>query len=467
MLYQFFAALFYAASFKPIGLWIAAPIALAIQIYALRKSAKPELQSFIFAFLSSLIILSWSRVFVGVLPWILLALLQGLLAIPLGIAARFTKNIPILIFVMLALEELRARFPFGGFSWTKIAFSQVDSPFAPIVSISGMAGLSLITLLVSYLFLTKSLRALTVLIALFTSTFFIELPQSALPPVQVLAVQGGVPQRGLEFNARAEAVLDNHITETRNSFSQKDQIIIWPENAIDIDPIANRKVAEKITSLTKDLNRPLIAGAIIDNPTLVNATVLFNEQGNPESVYVKRYLTPFGEYIPLRSIAKIVSPHVSRVRDFSPGAQLIQHQLATATVGSIICYELLNDGLVREAARGASFISVHTNSATFSGSNEGEQQLAITRLRAIETGRSIVSISTTGPSAIIDHRGEVLHKLNDGEVGSLSAAIVIQKSTTLANQIGGYSTLAVLLFSLSWAMLSTKTIAFGRRRELR
>lgn len=467
MFYQLLAALLYAASFKPIGLWFAAPIAIAIQIYALRRFPKPELQSFIFAFISSLIILSWSRVFVGVLPWILLALLQGLLAIPLGITARFTKNIPALIFIILALEELRSRFPFGGFSWTRIAFSQVDSPFAPLVSIIGIAGLSLITLIVSSFLLTRNLKTLSILLALFASTFIVGLPQSTLPPVQVLAVQGGVPERGLAFNARAEAVLDNHIKETRKSFSQRDEIIIWPENAIDIDPIANRKVAEKISSLTKDLNRPLIAGAIIDNPTLVNATVLFNELGDPQSVYIKRYLTPFGEYIPLRSIAKIVSPHVSRVNDFSPGTVSVQHQISGVTVGPIICYELLNDGLVREAARGASFISVHTNSATFSGSNEGEQQLAITRLRAIETGRSIVSISTTGPSAIIDHRGEVLQKLNDGEVGSLSAAIEVQKSTTLVNQMGGYSTLAVLLFSLGWAIVSTKSRAFRRRRDLR
>ena len=149
MLFQLFAALIYAASFQPIGLWIAAPIALALQIYTIRRTKHPELQAFFFAFLSSLIILSWSRVFVGVAPWFLLALLQGLLAIPLGLTARFTKNLPSLIFVLLFLEEMRARFPFGGFSWTKIAFSQVESPYAPLVSFVGMAGLSMIPLLIA------------------------------------------------------------------------------------------------------------------------------------------------------------------------------------------------------------------------------------------------------------------------------------------------------------------------------
>ena len=456
MLFQLFAALLYSASFKPVGLWIAAPVALAIQIYAIRRAKHPELQAFFFAFLSSLIILSWSRVFVGVAPWFLLALLQGLLAIPLGLTTRFTKNLPSLIFVLLLLEEMRARFPFGGFSWTKIAFSQVESPYAPLVSLVGMAGLSMITLLIASLILTRSLKVLSLLLFLLVPTVFIGKSAADLPTMQILAIQGGVQERGLNFNARAQAVLDNHIKETRKSFSAEDELIIWPENSIDIDPFTNRVAAEKIVNLANETNRPLLAGAIIDSPTLVNATVLFSAVGSPESTYVKRYLTPFGEYIPLRALAGKVSAHVKRVQDFSPGIESVQHKISETVVGSIICYELLNDGLVREAAKGAGFISVHTNSATFSGSNEGEQQLAITRLRAIESGRSLVSISTTGPSAIIDHRGEVLQKLADGEVGSLSAPIELRDSRTFVNQMGGFSTLAVLLLAFSWALITRR-----------
>lgn len=458
MLYQLIAALLYAASFKPLGIWIAAPIAVAIQIYSLRKNKHPELQSFLFAFLSSLAILSWSRVFVGVTPWLLLAVLQGLLAIPLGVAARFTKNIPALIFLILLLEEMRGRFPFGGFSWTRIAFSQVDSPLSPLVSIVGMTGLSALTLWISVSFLSKSYKILALIILLSLVAPLTVRDQSGDQSIQVRAVQGGVPERGLEFNARAQAVLDNHISETIKSFSQKDDLIIWPENSIDIDPIENNEVAKKIEQLSREINRPLLAGAIIDNPKLVNATILFNKQGSPTSIYLKRYLTPFGEYIPLRGIAAKVSSHVDRVEDFSPGNELVLHRVSGAVIGSIICYELLNDGLIREAADGSNFLSVHTNSATFSGSNEGEQQLAITRLRAIESGRSVVSISTTGPSAVIDRRGEVLSKLADGEVGSLTAAIELQDNRTIAHRLGGYSTLAVLLFALGWALVS-------RRRE--
>lgn len=456
MLYQLIAALLYAASFKPLGIWLAAPVAVAFQLYALRKAKHPEVQAFFFAFLSSLVILSWSRVFVGVTPWLFLALLQGLLAVPLGITARFTKNLPTLIFVILLLEEIRARFPFGGFSWTRIAFSQIESPFSPLVAIFGMTGLSALTLLISFAFLKQSYRIFALLVLFALVAPFTLNDEKGGQSIQVMAVQGGVPERGLEFNARAQAVLDNHIAQTRKSFSSNDEVIIWPENSIDIDPIANDDVAEKIMRLTTELDRPLLAGAILDSPQLVNATILFNKKGSPTSIYLKRYLTPFGEYIPLRRIAAKVSSHVNRVEDFSPGNDLILHRVSGAVIGSIICYELLNDGLIREAASDSNFLSVHTNSATFSGSNEGEQQLAITRLRAIESGRSVVSISTTGPSAIIDRRGEVLSKLADGEVGSLSTAIELHDGRTIAHRLGGFSTLCVLLFLLGWALISRR-----------
>ncbi len=456
MLYQVIAALLYAASFKPVGIWIFAPIAIAIQIYSLRRNSRPEFQAFLFAFLSSLIILSWSRVFVGVVPWLLLALLQGLLAIPLGFTARYSKNIPVLIFLILLLEEFRARFPFGGFSWTRIAFSQVDSTLSPLVSIIGMTGLSALTLLITVALLTKSYKIFAIVILLSLVAPLTLRDQHSQQSIQVRAVQGGVPERGLEFNARAQAVLDNHISETIKSFRKQDDLIIWPENSIDIDPIANDQVAMKIQKLAKDIERPLLAGAIIDRPKLFNSTILFNEQGSPTSIYLKRYLTPFGEYIPLRAIATKVSPHVNRVEDFAPGKDLVLHKVSGAVIGSIICYELLNDGLIREASARSNMLSVHTNSATFSGSNEGEQQLAITRLRAIESGRNLVTISTTGPSAIIDHRGEVLDKLADGEVGSLSATIELREGRTLSHQLGGYSTLVVLLSALGCALFSRR-----------
>jgi apolipoprotein N-acyltransferase len=456
MFLQIFPGALYALSFKPIGLWFLAPIAIALQIYLLRRYRSPEIQSFIFAFVSSLIILNWSKTFVGALPWIALAVLQGCLAIPIGVIARFTKSFAPIAFGILLMEEIRARFPFGGFSWTRIAFSQIDSPFAKIVAITGVIGLSLITLLLAQLILDRRIRLLILPLGLLVATFFVPASTSDDTSIRIRAIQGGVPERGLEFNQRAQAVLDNHIKVTLRDFQSSDELIIWPENAIDIDPLRNAVVERKIVDLAGKTKRPLVAGAILDRDKIYNSTIYFDVDGSINSTYIKRYLTPFGEYIPLRSIAALFSPHVKRVNDFSPGEDLIVHQLPQGKVGSIICYEILNDGLVREMALNSDFLVVHTNSATFSGSSEGEQQLAITRLRALESGKSIVSVSTTGPSAIIDARGVVLSKLSDGEVGSLSADIPLVNETSFAHKLGGYGTLIALLLTFIWALSSLR-----------
>jgi apolipoprotein N-acyltransferase len=459
MFLQVVAGALYSLSFKPVGLWFFAPIALALQIYLLRRYRKPEIQSFLFAFTSGLLILSWSRTFVGVLPWIALAVLQGILAIPIGVIARYTKSFAAITFAILAMEEVRARFPFGGFSWTKIAFSQVDSPLAPLVSVSGMIGLSLATLVLAQALLHPRLKNFAVVLFLFLCAIALPEPGEGRPQLQVRAIQGGVPERGLEFNKRAEAVLDNHIDVTKRNFAASDEVILWPENAIDIDP-TRESVELKLRNLALETGKPLIAGAILNREKLYNATILFNSSGEVESTYIKRYLTPFGEYIPLRRFVSLFSPHTDRVTDFSSGDSLVVHRLPQAEISSVICYELLNDGLLRQAATNSALLVVHTNSATFSGSSEGEQQLSITRLRAMEAGTSIASISTTGPSAIIDARGEVMSKLADGEIGSLSAGVSLHQNVSLSHRLGGYLPISVLLLTLIWAL-------FDQRRELK
>lgn len=466
MFFQALAGLIYSLSFKPVGIWFLAPFAIALQVFLLRKLRFPEIQSFIFAFSSSLIILSWSKTFVGVLPWVALSILQGILAIPVGIVARITSRFSPIAFVILLMEEARARFPFGGFSWTRIAYSQVDSPFAQIVSFTSLIGLSIIVLLLAQLILHPTITLFALLSAILTVSLLVLPSNSDGTTLHVRAIQGGVPERGFEFNKRAQEVLDNHIKTTLREINVKDELIVWPENSIDIDPIKNSSVAKKMTDLIHSINKPLIAGAILDDEKLYNSTILFGKNGSIQSIYLKRYLTPFGEYIPFRKIVSFASPHADRVTDFSPGTELIVHRLPQANIGSIICYEILNDGLVREMAAHSDLLIVHTNSATFSGSSEGEQQLSITRLRAIEAGRSIVSISTTGPSAVINARGEVESKLEDGEIGSLSSSVLLRNNVTFAQKLGGFGPLLALLFSFIWALASWKYPRIGKRKGL-
>ena len=139
-----------SGAFAPMSLWWLAPLGIAIHMYTLKGCARPFLNSFIFAFTFNAIALNWTSIFVGSTPWLILALGQALFFIPLGLCRRFSISFYPLIF--LVLEQIRSIFPFGGFGWLRIAYSQSDAPYRQIAAIGGAVALSAIVLCVALVF---------------------------------------------------------------------------------------------------------------------------------------------------------------------------------------------------------------------------------------------------------------------------------------------------------------------------
>jgi apolipoprotein N-acyltransferase len=436
MVRSLIAGLLVSAAFEPIGIWYLAVFGFILFLHTLTSSSRPILSSFIFGFFLNAVVLVWTGKYVGVLPWLLLALLQALFYLPVGFIYRKTQNLLSTCLAILVLEEVRARFPFGGFGWTRIAFSQVQSPALPIVAIGGVLALSAFTLFVAALLSRFSRKS-------FVATFFLFLIALLLPSnpqgsgsLNLLAIQGNTPEVGLGFNSRAKAVFNLHRDATRGVTADRYDAIIWPENAIDIDPRLYPEVKADIATLTRDLKTPIIAGVVEQEATgPQNASIMYSVQGSRESVYLKRGLTPFGEYIPLRKLAQLVSPLAKNVNDFNPGTKRVTHTVKGISLGPIICYEIILDDLVRDMANNSQVLIVQTNSATFAGTAESAQQLAITRIRAVEHSREILSVSTVGISAFIDNNGRVLSQTTENTQDSLAGKLAPNSYRTFINRI--------------------------------
>jgi len=430
------AAFLASAAFEPIGLWFLAIFGFALFFRKLVNSDKPVIHSLFFGFALNAVVLHWSGKYVGALPWLLLALLQALFYLPIGLFYKHTKSLWLSVLVLLLMEELRSRFPFGGFGWTRIAFSQVESPALPIVSIGGVLALSAFTVLVA-IFLTRfSAKSFLMIVILFVAAVLLPQNPQGSGSVRLLAVQGNTPEVGLDFNSRAKAVFNLHRDATREFAQGSYDAIIWPENAIDIDPRRNPEVASDIAALTKELQIPLIAGVVRqENGSPENASVMYSKDGLQESVYVKRGLTPFGEFMPLRRIAEFVNPLAKSVIDFVPGEKLVTHQVSGFKLGPIICYEIIIDSLVREMANNSSALIVQTNSATFANTAESAQQLAITRIRAVEHSRAIMSVSTVGISAFIDNNGRVLSQTPENKKAFLVDQLQLNTNKTFIDRL--------------------------------
>jgi apolipoprotein N-acyltransferase len=462
------AALCVAGSFEPLGFWFLAPIGYALWIHSLVRDHHHVRNTLIFGFISNALILQWSGVYVGALPWLALSLLQSIYLIPVAmisrrISGKHSSRVGFIIFLVLLSEEVRARFPFGGFGWTRIAFSQINSPFASLASLGGVALVSFASLLLSWLLISRNriqafaALALLVISVLTPHISFAKIDNSTNQTIRIRAVQGGTPSVGFDFNSRALGVLKMHIEQSLKDFKTTDELIVWPENAIDIDPTKNAEVAALITSFTTKIDRPLLAGAIISTSSgPKNAVIYFDEKGKIQAIYEKRYLTPFGEYIPLRNLAEFLSPYADQVNDFIPGKKQTIFEINGFTASSVICYEIINDGLVRDSSNSSNLLFVHTNSATFANTSEGDQQLAITRFRAVEHQRSILSVSTTGPSGFIDDGGEVQAYLADGERGSIEVEFRGEDRRSLSSMLGGVTNIATLSAALLLALVGTR-----------
>lgn len=445
------AALLFAASFEPLGLWFAAPIAYALLLRILVKqehTARLYLKLFLFAFISGAVTLMWAGKYVGFLPLAFLALLHGLYYLPLAFLRKFTSNILAFIPTILFIEEIRARFPFAGFSWMRIAFSQADAPYLSVVSIGGTTFLSAWVLFIALLLTHLNFRRATFALVLIISPLLISHNALVTGKISYAAVQGNTPSVGLGFNDRAKAVFNLHVESTKDLVKTSPDVIIWPENAIDVDPFQDEEVSEAIRSLTAEIDAPLIAGAVSRvSGDLENISVMYGESGEVVSLYSKQYLTPFGEYIPLRSIARIVSRFVDDVSDFSAGERIDNHVIRGVTLAPVICFELLSDSLVRRSAQNSDALVVQTNSATFAGTAESAQQLNITRIRAMENAREIVSVSTIGISAHIDINGQVTQQTDEDMRAVLQGEILGVANQSVASRLGAMATPLALLVS--------------------
>ena len=454
LLLSAFSGLLLSAAFEPISLWWIAPIALALEMFALSQSERKYLSVLAFALTFNLVLLHWTSTYVGSVPWVILAVGLTLFYLPLVAVKRLGIAFFPLIFIVM--EEVRNRFPFQGFGWARIAYSQADAPYAKIAAHGGAVALSAITVLAGLVIFYLSQKQLRILVLFPIVIVAIPINVQMNQTTQAFLIQGNVPKLGLDFNSRAKEVFFNHVKETDIALKENKKVdfILWPENSVDVDPFRNPEVFEA-------LNRyrvPLIVGAIVGRADdILNTSILWTKE--VQNVYIKQHLTPFGEYIPLRSLASKISPFVDDVRDFSPGSESTVFTVAKAKITPVICYELLDDDILEKAAKSSNLLVVQTNNATFGDSAQSAQQLQITRIRAIEHSRNILSVSTTGYSAVIDYQGKVLQKSDMASAQHLYAEVGVISSVSPRDRYGDWA----LVVTLIWLLMVTRGAYIYRR----
>ncbi|MGO9193179.1 MAG: apolipoprotein N-acyltransferase, partial [Streptosporangiaceae bacterium] len=233
-------------------------------------------------------------------------------------------------------------------------------------------------------------------------------PTGGAPTAQVAAIQGDVPRaRNLPQQLNDTEVTQNHAAATLKLAAQvkagqlpAPALVVWPENSTDLDPFQNPFIYSQLAGAVAAVGRPVLVGEVLQNPQR-NVGQLWVPGQGPTTMYVKRQLVPFGEYIPFRGLISSFSSLPSlQPLNFTPGHTAVVFAVGKIRLGDVICYEVGFDNLVRsEVTAGANLLAVQSNDTDFEIDGqlgETEQQTAMARIRAIESDRAVVYASTTG-----------------------------------------------------------------------
>jgi apolipoprotein N-acyltransferase len=491
-----------AVSFPPVGIWPLAPLGVALLTVALagRNLRASFACGLVFGVAFFFPLLSWV-INVWWFAWTALALGSAVILAVLAIAQRLLLRLPgwpvAVAGWWVSLEALRDRFPFGGFPWGRLAMSQASAPTAGWAAVGGAPVLSFVVALVGaslgWLILSALgrrpvrhpedspasgpetgpgspppgpplLRALALPALAVVVTAGLAAAGGLLPvdptagakTAEVAAVQGNVPRaRNLPEELNDTEVTGNHTRATEQLAAQvkagrkpAPDLVIWPENSTDLDPFVYPVIHQQITSALGAIGRPILVGEVLNNPQL-NVGQLWQPGTGAGAIYAKRQLVPFGEYIPWRGFVSQLTSLTGLVpTDFVPGHSAVVFRTGPIRLGDVICYEVGFDRLVRsEVTAGANLLTVQTNDADFEidgQTGESEQQLAMARIRAVESDRAVVVASTTGVSAIIAPDGHLITHSGTWQQAVLEAKVPLITHRTWADDAGAWPEWAIV-----------------------
>lgn len=448
-----FAGLLVAASMPPWGWWPLGLLGLALYARSARRNraARSFRHGFWFAvgwFLPALAWM-WFLTAPGYLVAVaLFATLHGtaaLLAHRLG-GESDARHATMLVVCHSLAEVLRLSWPFGGVPLATLAIAQVASPLKWLAPLGGTILVSTATMWVTMG--SRRARAVVVVavLALIGHSWNVTSPTG--DTFRVAAVQGGGEQGTHAIDTNPRDVFDAHLAATRTI--SPDEIldaVVWPENVINISGtglFADSPERDEIAAEARRLGVPFVVGITEDaGPgAFTNAQVVVSPTGNVTGRYDKVRRVPFGEYMPFRrQLSALGAPTNLVPRDARPGDARAFLDIATRRTdlraAVAISWEVFFGGRVNEGVvDGAEIIINPTNGSSYTWTILQTQQVASSRMRALEQGRWLVQVAPTGFSAFVSPRGEVHQRTDVGEKAVLVRTLELRDGRTPYSRMG-------------------------------
>ncbi len=498
-------------AFPSVGIWPLAFVGIAMALISLigRSIGGGLLVGLLFGFSFYLIHVLWATRYLGVIPWLALGGLQGIFwgvgSILIVLVYRWVPRLsarPVVAHVVTAAlvggvwtarELFMGSWPYSGFPWGRMGISQSESPLAHLTSWVGVTGLSFLmvtftALAIEWFRFARQRRSASGTTQLATKrpdlrggwgvfgapiaamlALFLVLPAFPTTPngtMTVGSVQGNGPAG--YFDDRSESsVMQAQLDASEPLRGEDLDVLLWPEGGVDWDPQVEPMVARLLDRLSIDVDAPVLMNAVTERGELIyNTSMLWEAGEGAVAFYDKRNPVPFGEYVPDRWFYEMIVPDLVGLiqREYTAGTNSPVFDIDGIKAGLAICFDVIYDAVVWEgAADGAEVYMFQTNNADFRGTDENLQQLAFARMRAIETGRSVVNISTVGTSQVIAPDGSTIDEIAEAEAGLMLTEVELRTGLTPAVVIGGWVQFVLLWGSLAGLVLVGVAVRVKRR----
>lgn len=452
-------------AFEPVALPIVIPFCIAAFVLCCRglRARTGWIPALVFGVAFQWVHLFWMRA-VGPDAWLALATVEavfiGLLGSMVAVLARHRWWPLWTAAAWTTVEVWRSGWPFSGMPWGRLAFATADTFVADALPWIGSVGVSFVLALSGTLLawlLVADGRDRRVAGAALAGLVAAALLPVAMPwlgevsgTAVVAAIQGDVPGPGNDILYDYRQVTQNQVDVTTRLAGEvaagrvpRPDFVVWPENSTAIDPFRDQQTNAGIRAASEAIGVPILVGAIVDaGPEhVLNQGIVWDPVTGAGDRYTKRHPVPFGEYIPARELFTRQFGRLAEIpRDMLSGTREQPLRIAGVEVADSICFDVAyDDGIYAQVARGAQLLAVQTSNATFIHTDQIDQQFAITRLRAIETGRWLVVSSTNGVSGVIAPDGTVVASAEPRTQDALVEQVDLVTQVTPAVRIGPWS----------------------------
>ena len=482
----------------PVGWWPLTFVSVTVALVALigRSIGGALLVGTVFGAVFYTTHLVWVGEFLGPVPWLALAGLEAVLfgagAVPIALAYRWTARYPARGLVQLlvvppligvlwtAREVVMGAWPYSGFPWARLGMTQVGGPLAEAVSWTSVTGLSLLIVILCAS-VVQWIRAggirfmLGLHPAVSVAALLVIAPQFPTAPAgefRVGWVQGNGPTGYFDDKVPGD-VLAAQTAATVPLYGQPMDLLAWPEGGVDADPLSDPAAAEALDRVVRSAGAPLLMNAATTRgDDVFNTSLLWTADPTGRQWHDKVNPVPFGEYVPDRWFYELIVPDLVGLiqREYTPGTNPPIVQVGDVRVGLAICFDVIYDAVIWDGARaGAEMLVFQTNNADFRGTDENLQQLAFARMRAIETGRAVVNVSTVGTSQVITPDGTTVDSIGVDTAGASISTVPLRTGLTPAVILGPWLTALIVLAAAgalpaAWFSHRARTRADGTDR---